>query len=287
MGRGRLWIKRERRGAAALGRKERKPHPFFALGDQGMTGENEMLESKMSKAGALERMLIARAIGDYPDNDVYERLRRELMTEPRLKELLPAFVRRYRNLDAFWPYIKGEADTYAERRRIIGEAFTPLMDHLEDENRAPSDEVTSKALETFDMDGVRTIWEKALARRITDPEGAITIARTLLETVAKRILDETGETYDDKDDLPKLYARAAGALNLAPNQHTEEPIRAILGGAMNLVNGIGTLRNRLSDSHGRGGRLPVKPSARHASLAVNTAGAVASFLVETFHDRQA
>jgi hypothetical protein len=49
---------------------------------------------------------------------------------------------------------------------------------------------------------------------------------------------------------------------------------------MTLVNGIGTLRNRLSDSHGRGGK-PVKPSPRHASLAVNTAGAIATFLVET------
>ncbi|MBL6432334.1 MAG: abortive infection family protein, partial [Alphaproteobacteria bacterium] len=76
-------------------------------------------------------------------------------------------------------------------------------------------------------------------------------------------------------------------LNLAPNQHTEEPIKAILGGAMHLVNGIGTLRNRLSDSHGRGGKLPVKPSPRHANLAVNTAGAVATFLVETLRERQA
>ena len=104
--------------------------------------------------------------------------------------------------------------------------------------------------------------------------------------VTKRILDEVGETYADKDDLPKLYASAAKALNLAPSQHSEEPIKAILGGAMNLVNGIGTLRNRLSDSHGRGGKLPVKPASRHASLAVNTAGAIATFLVETFAERQ-
>ncbi|WP_246777474.1 abortive infection family protein [Rhizobium sp. BG4] len=74
---------------------------------------------------------------------------------------------------------------------------------------------------------------------------------------------------------------AAKELNLAPDQHTEEPIKQILGGAMTLVNGIGTLRNRLSDAHGRGGSLPVRPSPRHASLAVNTAGAVATFLVET------
>ena len=104
--------------------------------------------------------------------------------------------------------------------------------------------------------------------------------------MTKRILDETGQGYSDKDDLPKLYANAVTVLNLAPNQHSEEPIKAILGGAMNLVNGIGTLRNRLSDSHGRGGKLPVRPSPRHASLAVNTAGAVATFLVETYLEKK-
>jgi hypothetical protein len=161
------------------------------------------------------------------------------------------------------------------------------MDHLEGTSSMPGDRIASEALGAFDAESVHAVWAKALARRLTDPEGAITTARTLLETVSKRILDEMGETYTDKDDLPKLYANAAKALNLAPNQHTEEPIKAILGGAMGLVNGIGTLRNRLSDSHGRGGKLPVRPSPRHASLAVNTAGAIATFLVETFLDRQA
>ena len=106
----------------------------------------------------------------------------------------------------------------------------------------------------------------------------------LLETVCKRILDEMAVGYTDKEDLPKLYATAAKSLNLAPDQHTGEPVKAILGGAMNLVNGIGTLRNRLSDSHGRGGR-PVKPSPRHASLAVNMAGAMATFLIETYLEK--
>lgn len=128
------------------------------------------------------------------------------------------------------------------------------------------------------------VWEKALSRRSDDPEGAITVARTLLETVCKRILDASGVTYKDSEDLPKLYSLVAKQLNLAPDQHSEIAIKAILGGAMTMVNGIGTLRNKLSDSHGRGGRA-VKPSPRHASLAVNLAGALATFLVETFLER--
>ena len=110
------------------------------------------------------------------------------------------------------------------------------------------------------------------------------LARTLLETVTKRILDEHSLGYGENDDLPKLYGKAAAALNLAPSQHSEEPIKRILGGVMTLVIGIGTLRNRLSDSHGRGGALRVRPSQRHANLAVNASGAVATFLVETHRE---
>ena len=108
---------------------------------------------------------------------------------------------------------------------------------------------------------------------------------TLLETVCKRVLDDLSIAYDDKDDLPKLYGNVAKALNLAPSQHAEDAIKAILGGAMNVVNGIGTLRNKLSDAHGRSGKLPVRPSPRHASLAVNMAGTVAVFIVETHLER--
>jgi len=231
--------------------------------------------------------MVEYATGGSVGSNVYERLRREFMQDDVLKALLPSFVRTHRSLKSFWGFIGHEASTYAERRTIIAQAFTPLIEFLEGRANMPGDPIVSDALWTFDAEGVGAVWAKALARRASDPEGAITVARTLLETVCKRILDELSIPYADRDDLPKLYATTAKALNLAPDQHTEEPIKAILGGAMNLVNGIGTLRNRLSDSHGRGGRLPVRPSPRHASLAVNTAGAVATFLVETFGERSA
>ena len=108
--------------------------------------------------------------------------------------------------------------------------------------------------------------------------------------MCKHILTDLEVAYADKNDLPKLYAMVARELKLAPDQHREEPIKAILGGAMNLVNGLGTLRNRFSDAHAGGPsketKLPVKPSPRHASLAVNSAGAIATFLVEMYLERQ-
>lgn len=53
---------------------------------------------------------------------------------------------------------------------------------------------------------------------------------------------------------------------------------------MTIVNGLGSLRNKISDAHGQG-RAPIRPAVRHAQLAVNLAGSVASFLVETWESR--
>lgn len=104
--------------------------------------------------------------------------------------------------------------SWGVRRDHIYESFTPFLDHLEKGNQSPSDENISESISSFDANGVHNAWQKALQRRLDDPEGAITAARTLLETVCKHILDETGVDYS-KDDLNKLYGKTAEALNLA------------------------------------------------------------------------
>lgn len=142
----------------------------------------------------------------------------------------------------------------------------------------------SGVLEAFDPEHVHAIWQKALARRTSDPEGAITAARTLLESVCKHILDDAGTPYPDDTDLPKLWAQVAKTLNLAPAQHQETVFRAILGNCQAVVNNLAAIRNRAGDAHGQG-RRNVKPKARHAELAVNLAGTMASFLVTTWKEK--
>jgi hypothetical protein len=149
----------------------------------------------------------------------------------------------------------------------------------------PADELISQVLISFDESGVHHAWQKALDRRSSDPEGAITAAKTLLETVCKHVIDEAGETYGENDDLPKLYATAAECLQLAPTQHTEKVFKSILGNCQSIVGNLASLRNRLGDSHGQGKRY-VKPAARHAELAVNLAGTVAMFLIATWNARK-
>lgn len=57
-------------------------------------------------------------------------------------------------------------------------------------------------------------------------------------------------------------------LNLTKAQHDEIVYKLIFGGCTAVVEGLGALRNRLSDAHekGKGG---VKAAPRHAELAVN------------------
>ena len=158
------------------------------------------------------------------------------------------------------------------------------MDHLEVHNKAPGDEVVTSFLKNLDQSSIHAVWQTALDRRVNDPEGAITSARTLIETVCKNILDDFTISYNPSDDMTKLYRLTSQALNIAPSQHTQDVFKQILGGCSSVVGGLGALRNRLGDAHGKG-RHPVKPAPRHAELAVNLAGAVCLFLVQTWKAR--
>ncbi|MCC6468731.1 MAG: abortive infection family protein [Alphaproteobacteria bacterium] len=244
----------------------------------------DLPENPLERAELLQNMLIAHATDGAADDATYKFLRSDFMSAEATARLLPKFVRTCRDLSQFWGFIKYEKPTYRERREMIYAAFRPLLDDLEGANRAPADNPISDVLASFDSEGVHAAWGKALQRRQADPEGAITMARTLLETVCKRILDGLGDAYEEGAELPQLYSTVSRKLNLAPSRHTEESFKVILGSCQQIVERLGTLRNKIGDAHGKGGK-PVKPSARHAHLAVNLAGTMATFLVETWQAR--
>jgi hypothetical protein len=151
---------------------------------------------------------------------------------------------------------------------------------------APSDDSISATLASFSPDDVHARWTAALDRRSSDPSGAITLARTLLEDVCKWILAEAGDdTVQDKDDLPVLYKKLAKVLKLAPDDHAEQIFKEILGNCQHVVVSLGALRNKLGDAHSPGPKR-ARPLARHAELAVNLSGTMATFLISTWRARQ-
>lgn len=229
----------------------------------------------------LQDALVARAVGgSWSEQDYVER-RARLLKDPAVATQLPDFVRRCRTLDQFWGIIQPMFPTYRERRQYIWEAFRPVLERAESGLSSPVHASVSDVLDKLNADHVRVLWEKAQARTIDDPEGALTAARALLESVCKLILDDLVETYDDSAELPKLYKAVAKRLNLAPEQHTEQVFKQILGGCTSVVEGLGALRNKMGDAHGKNARA-VRPATRHAELAVNLAGSMATYLVATF-----
>lgn len=240
------------------------------------------LQNDFEKGEYLQNLLLTHATGGHGDDEEYKALRKHFLNSQALIAVLPSFVRTNRDLFQFWQFIKRKFDNYAERREYLWREFAPLLERLEKSSEKPSDREISGVFKSFDTDSVHEVWQKALERRSIDPEGAITSARTLIETVCKQILDRMNIPYNqDKTDLPELYKLTSKALNLAPSQHTEDTFKKILGGVTTIVNELGSLRNRIGDAHGKG-KKRIRPATRHAELAVNLAGAAALFLVETW-----
>jgi len=98
-------------------------------------------------------------------------------------------------------------------------------------------------------------------------------------------LDKKGIEYNSaKLEISDLYKMAAKELNMAPEQHSEQIFKQILGGCSAIVNGLGSLRNKHGDAHGKSNKA-IKPSLRHAELAVNLSGSMALFLIETLEQK--
>jgi len=240
--------------------------------------------SDQERIETLQNILISRATHEEADNDEYQILRTILIKNHSIKNLLPAFLKTHRNLDQFWSFIKNKYATYDERRNYLWDQFTPVLNFLENNNPNPALPNITNSLIKVNNNYIHSIWEKSLDRIKEDPEGAITIARTLLETTCKFILDERNIDYDSTSlDLSELYKLTATELNLAPEQHDERIFKQILGGCSGIVNGLGTLRNKLGDAHAPNGRK-VKPLPRHSRLTVNLAGSMSAFLLETHQE---
>ena len=62
---------------------------------------DEIPDDDVERAEMMEGILPSRATGGAADNGIYVQLRRDFMADPNTRDLLPKFVRTYRNLDAF------------------------------------------------------------------------------------------------------------------------------------------------------------------------------------------
>ncbi|MFW6116458.1 MAG: abortive infection family protein [bacterium] len=155
--------------------------------------------------------------------------------------------------------------------KILPTANTPLIS-LQDH------------LQAISSQSIMADWSRMLTAAETDPADAITSARAVVESTCKSILEKLEIPYEDSWSLGRLYKETAQALELSPAGYREEVFKQILGGMFSVTHGLAAVRNAFGDAHGKG-RRPVRATPRHARLAVNAAGTLAVFLLETLEAR--
>lgn len=227
----------------------------------------------------VENLVAAATGGVFPDV-LYKYTRGKVLALKAIDNTIPKWVKTCRSSDHFWEFIKAKYGTYKERRAFLRSEFEEALIILEDGGSSPIDHEIA-----FDENHINNTWQKALKRKYEDHEGAITMSRTLLEDTLNFIADERQIELRDNLDLHELYKKVSKELNMAPEQHHEKIFKQILGGANGIVNGLGSLRNKLGDAHGKK-KAQIRPSERHSELAVNLAGSMAIFLYKTHKQKE-
>ncbi len=240
-------------------------------------GDNDLLLARLVE---LKGILLDQVQHGNADQGRYAALRGELLADSRLFQLLPAFLKQDTTLLEVRRRSQ-EVGGWAVRRAWVADAFQPALDYLQQPAMTPAEEVVSGTLSTVDSEHIRLAWQKAIDRRRHDPDGSITIARTLVEAVCKHVLGPGA--YESDWDLPKLYKEAARRLRLDADRHADESLKQLLRGCGTAVDGLAAVRNKLGDAHGKGEGDPV-PARLHAELAVNLAGTMAMFLIAVWEE---
>ncbi|MDA8229122.1 MAG: abortive infection family protein [Desulfitobacterium hafniense] len=119
----------------------------------------------------------------------------------------------------------------------------------------------------------------------SDYDGAITNARTLVESVCLFILEENNVSCECDGNLIKIYKEVNKVLKTDPSLYEEECFKQILSGMVSIINGLASLRNRMSDAHGKSNAKHYKPSFRHAVLAMNSAKVISEFLYSSWKSK--
>lgn len=140
----------------------------------------------------------------------------------------------------------------------------------------PLDGLLGELLERLPDQGIRAQWEKAAHRRISDPRGSVTAARSFLETTMKWILEQLGEPTTENNRT--LFLRTIRSLQLAQEG---KPLERLLQGLDAILWGVGEMRNKQGDAHGVD-TSSLSLSASEATLCVNLAGAAALYMLEEF-----
>ena len=121
------------------------------------------------------------------------------------------------------------------------------------------------------------------------PDFAFDLAKTLVESVCKTILEDIGHPADPKWDAPRIMKETTTFLSMLPPGHpnaakARDSITKTLNGLHTTVQGLCELRKDYGlSSHGRDG-FSARLDLRQATLAAQAADTIVSFLYRIHRD---
>lgn len=125
---------------------------------------------------------------------------------------------------------------------------------------------------------------QALEQAVAENPGlAFDLAKTLVESVCRAVLDERSIPFDEADDLPKLFRTVSTHLPFLPATATDaaetrKSLERTLNGLHTTIQGICELRNQCGfASHGAGTPRPAMESVQ-ALLVAEAADTIVGFL---------
>ncbi len=245
--------------------------------DEGFASERDRIDAYVHEAvNLLKQRVEGRMDAEEPR---FADLRKELLASSYLGQEGREFLTRHRSLQQFWDRTASKHASYKERRSVVDDAFESTIARLE-QGPVSIVDVDEDALHSLDMAEASNILAKA-KRRLDDgdADGALTLTRTLLESVCKKILDFFGEGYSGGDTAQSLCKRAMA--HVVPGAiRSREHFQHFARSTLNIVEHISLYRAEQSDAHGTA--LEKEIDDHQAAYALNLAGSIAIFLIECY-----
>ena len=225
------------------------------------------LKTDLERVEYLQDAMIAYATNGIAENSEYQQLRKHLLQDDSLRQLLPKWVRSYRSLDAFWHYISFKFPTYLERKTFIKDGFLPVRNYLRTEPRI------WERVKQESPKGTKTVHDSLSY----NPEGALTLAVINLENACRKVLLHKEAEGQESFGLYALFQEALKALEL-DQAYIEDSYEALLQALSETVSALDLLNDDLNAGK--------QMNATQTALAVELATSVTNFLNQSLQDRR-
>lgn len=169
----------------------------------------------------------------------------------------------------------------SQKELAEGSAIINRLKHL---NPVVVEQITKLKMK-FDNSYIQQQLDIMLKCQESDPTNAIGLAKELIESCCKTILDYYQTTYD-KNNFNKLVGKTTETLKITPkyipiDMAHATSMKAILGSLATIATNLAHLRNSYGRGHGKDTKYKGL-SARHARLAVGASSTLVNFLWDSF-----